>query len=125
MAFISLCQLRDHAAEHEFGGGVKGIYKVSVEEIQRRIRFGVQKVKIDTEIRRTMTGVMRHPHGVRDGRFAVRAAQGVDFGDEGGAFGLQGAIRSVWNRRSRRSDRVAGAGGACAAILVKCTEVAA
>jgi fructose-bisphosphate aldolase, class II len=43
----------------ENGGEIKETYGVPVEEIQERIRNGVRKVNIDTDIRLAMTGAMR------------------------------------------------------------------
>jgi fructose-bisphosphate aldolase class II len=51
MALVTLRQLLDHAAEHEYG--------VPVEEIQEGIRHGVRKVNIDTDLRMAATGAVR------------------------------------------------------------------
>jgi fructose-bisphosphate aldolase class II len=51
MALISLRQLLDHAAEHDYG--------VPVEQIQEGIRHGVRKINIDTDLRLASTGAVR------------------------------------------------------------------
>ncbi len=51
MALITLRQLPDHAAEHNYG--------VPVDEIVKGIRHGVRKVNIDTDCRMAITGQFR------------------------------------------------------------------
>src|SRR5690606_19922053 len=56
----------------EFGGDMKETYGVPVEGIQEAIKFGVRKVKIDTDIRLAMTGAIRRFMGENPSKFDPR-----------------------------------------------------
>ncbi|MBI4740901.1 MAG: fructose-bisphosphate aldolase class II [Betaproteobacteria bacterium] len=76
------------AVIREFRGDLKETYGVPVEEIQTAIKFGVRKIKIDTDIRLAMTGATRrylaqHPGDFDPRGFLKAATAAAKFGCAG------------------------------------------
>ena len=64
MAFVSMRQLLDRAAEHGYG--------MPVEEMQEGIKYGVRRINIDTDIWLAMTGAIRRAFNDHNSEFDPR-----------------------------------------------------